>query len=67
MSTGEERERRSQRLDCQLRTVGAEQGLHELLVRRGAEFLAEPHIRDGETRAYFRDPDGHLFEISQLT
>ena len=42
-------------------------GLHELLASRGAEFLAEPHVRDGETRAFFRDPDGHLFEISQLT
>ena len=42
-------------------------GMHELLASRGEEFLAEPHIRDGETRAFFRDPDGHLFEISQLT
>lgn len=42
-------------------------GLYEFLSDRGAEFLAEPHIRSGETRAFFRDPDGHLFEISQLT
>ncbi len=42
-------------------------GLYELLSGRGAEFLAEPDIRDGETRAFFRDPDGHLFEISELT
>lgn len=42
-------------------------GQYELLASRGAEFLAAPHIRDGETRAFFRDPDGHLFEISQLT
>ncbi len=42
-------------------------GLYELLSERGAEFLAPPHVRDGETRAFFRDPDGHLFEISELT
>lgn len=34
---------------------------------RGAEFLAEPVDRGGEVRAFFRDPDGHLFEISELT
>ncbi|MDJ0769852.1 MAG: VOC family protein [Ilumatobacter sp.] len=42
-------------------------GLYELLRSRGAEFLAPPHVRQGETRAFFRDPDGHLFEISELT
>lgn len=42
-------------------------GLYELLRERGADFLAHPHVRDGETRAFFRDPDGHLFEISELT
>jgi catechol 2,3-dioxygenase-like lactoylglutathione lyase family enzyme len=42
-------------------------GLYELLSSRGADFLAAPHVRDGETRAFPRDPDGHLFEISQLT
>jgi catechol 2,3-dioxygenase-like lactoylglutathione lyase family enzyme len=42
-------------------------GLYELLSDRGADFLAAPHVRDGETRAFFRDPDGHLFEISELT
>ncbi|NNU28667.1 VOC family protein [Isoptericola sp. JC619] len=42
-------------------------GLYELLSARGAEFLAAPDVRDGETRAFFRDPDGHLFEISALT
>ncbi len=39
----------------------------ELLSARGAEFLTEPLDRGGEIRAFFRDPDGHLFEISQLT
>ena len=43
------------------------QGLYELLSSRGADFLAPPHVREGETRAFFRDPDGHLFEISELT
>jgi catechol 2,3-dioxygenase-like lactoylglutathione lyase family enzyme len=42
-------------------------GTYELLSERGAEFLTAPVDRGGETRAFFRDPDGHLFEISQLT
>ena len=41
-------------------------GLYELLSNRGAEFLAPPHDRGQEVRAFFRDPDGHLFEISEL-
>ena len=40
---------------------------YELLASRGAEFLAPPVDRGGEVRAFFRDPDGHLFEISELT
>jgi catechol 2,3-dioxygenase-like lactoylglutathione lyase family enzyme len=47
--------------------VGDCEAMHRLLSKRGAEFLAPPHVRDGETRAFFRDPDGHLFEISELT
>lgn len=42
-------------------------GTYELLRGRGAEFLAPPVDRGGEIRAFFRDPDGHLFEISELT
>ncbi len=38
-----------------------------LLHSRGAQFLTAPVDRGGEIRAFFRDPDGHLFEISQLT
>lgn len=38
----------------------------ELLSNRGAEFLSTPLDRGGEIPAFFRDPDGHLFEISQL-
>lgn len=40
---------------------------YETLRGRGAAFLAEPVDRGGEIRAFFRDPDGHLLEISQLT
>ena len=40
---------------------------YELLTARGATFLHEPVDRGGEIRAFFRDPDGHLFEISELT
>jgi len=35
------------------------------LAGRGARFLAEPVEYAWEIRAFFRDPDGHLFEISQ--
>ncbi len=40
---------------------------YETLKRRGAEFLAPPVDREGEIRAFFRDPDGHLLEISEVT
>lgn len=40
--------------------------MHDLLVSRGVEFLAPPDERGSETRAFFRDPDGHLYEISSL-
>jgi catechol 2,3-dioxygenase-like lactoylglutathione lyase family enzyme len=42
-------------------------GTFDLLSGRGAEFLAPPLDRGGEIRAFFRDPDNHLFEISELT
>lgn len=42
-------------------------GMYELLRSRGADFLAPPVDRGGEIRAFFRDPDGHLFEISEST
>jgi catechol 2,3-dioxygenase-like lactoylglutathione lyase family enzyme len=38
---------------------------HAELVSRGAAFLADPIEYAWEIRAFFRDPDGHLFEISQ--
>ena len=40
---------------------------YELLRERGAEFLTEPVDRGGEIRVFFRDPDGHLLELSELT
>ncbi len=38
---------------------------YEVLSARGAAFLTPPVDFDGEVRAFFRDPDGHLLEISQ--
>jgi catechol 2,3-dioxygenase-like lactoylglutathione lyase family enzyme len=38
---------------------------YETLRSRGAEFLTPPHDWGAEIRCFFRDPDGHLFEISQ--
>lgn len=38
---------------------------YELLRERGADLLTPPHDWDEEIRCFFRDPDGHLFEISQ--
>ncbi len=40
-------------------------GAHATLVARGALFLAPPVESDWEVRAFFRDPDGHLLEISE--
>ena len=33
---------------------------------KGAEFLTEPKDHGREIRAYIRDPDGHLVELSQM-
>jgi catechol 2,3-dioxygenase-like lactoylglutathione lyase family enzyme len=38
---------------------------YKLLVNRGAKFLTPPVTNGNETRCFFRDPDGHLFEISE--
>jgi catechol 2,3-dioxygenase-like lactoylglutathione lyase family enzyme len=38
---------------------------YDSLLARGAVFLTPPVEYDWEIRAFFRDPDGHLFEISQ--
>lgn len=42
------------------------QQAYEILKGRGAVFLTPPVNRGMEIRAFFRDPDGHLFEISQV-
>lgn len=39
--------------------------VYEELLARGAEFLTPPVEYPWEIRAFFRDPDGHLFEISE--
>ncbi len=38
---------------------------YETLRARGAEFLTPPVEYEWEIRAFFRDPDGHLIEISE--
>ena len=38
---------------------------YETLRDRGAAFLTPPVDHGAETRCFFRDPDGHLFEISE--
>lgn len=38
---------------------------YEVLKGRGAVFLTPPYDWGGEIRAFFRDPDGHLLEISE--
>ena len=38
---------------------------YETLRARGAEFLTPPYDWGGEIRCFFRDPDGHLLEISE--
>jgi catechol 2,3-dioxygenase-like lactoylglutathione lyase family enzyme len=41
------------------------QASYEILKSRGAEFLTPPVDWGAEIRCFFRDPDGHLLEISQ--
>lgn len=38
---------------------------YHTLMARGAQFLTPPVEYPWEIRAFFRDPDGHLIEISQ--
>jgi catechol 2,3-dioxygenase-like lactoylglutathione lyase family enzyme len=42
------------------------QAAYETLRGRGAEFLTAPVAYEHEIRAFFRDPDGHLLEISEV-
>ena len=41
------------------------QGAYQTLKSRGAVFLTPPVDWRAEVRCFFRDPDGHLFEISE--
>ena len=41
------------------------QAAYEILKSRGAEFLTPPFDWGYEIRCFFRDPDGHLLEISE--
>lgn len=38
---------------------------YEVLKDRGVQFITPPLARGAETRCFFKDPDGHLFEISE--
>jgi lactoylglutathione lyase len=38
---------------------------YDILRSRGASFLTPPFDWGGEIRCFFRDPDGHLLEISE--
>ena len=38
---------------------------YEVLRARGGSFLTPPVVHGAETRCFLRDPDGHLFEISE--
>ena len=44
------------------------QSAYDALKSRGASFLTPPMKQDwgGEIRCFFRDPDGHLIEVSEL-
>ena len=39
---------------------------YRVLKSRGAVFLTPPYVWSHEVRCFFRDPDGHLLEISQI-
>lgn len=41
------------------------QEAYEVLQSRGAQFLTPPTDWGAEIRCFFRDPDGHLLEISE--
>ncbi len=41
------------------------QATYELLRSRGGVFLTPPVTNGAETRCFLRDPDGHLFELSE--
>jgi len=42
------------------------QEAYQILESRGAPFLTPPYDWGQEIRCFFRDPDGHLLEISEV-
>ena len=40
---------------------------YEILKARGVKFITPPFKRGLEIRCFFKDPDGHLFEISEYS
>lgn len=46
--------------------VGDCRAVHDVLQARGAVFLTPPIDRGYEVRCFFRDPDGHLLELSEV-
>jgi catechol 2,3-dioxygenase-like lactoylglutathione lyase family enzyme len=42
------------------------QEAYDVLHARGAELLTPPYDWGSEIRCFLRDPDGHLFEISEI-
>ena len=38
---------------------------YEVLKQQGVHFITPPLTKGSETRCFFHDPDGHLFEISE--
>jgi catechol 2,3-dioxygenase-like lactoylglutathione lyase family enzyme len=42
------------------------QSAYDHLTSHGVEFITPPYNWGGEIRCFFRDPDGHLFEISEI-
>jgi catechol 2,3-dioxygenase-like lactoylglutathione lyase family enzyme len=42
-------------------------GAYDTLRSRGAKFLTPPVDQGYETRCFLRDPDGHLWELSQVS
>lgn len=42
------------------------QAAYDALVARGADFFTPPYDWGAEIRCFFSDPDGHVWEISQV-
>jgi catechol 2,3-dioxygenase-like lactoylglutathione lyase family enzyme len=62
MAAPDDRDRVSHSFTIRVRDCRA---TYQELLLRGATFLTPPHDWGAEIRCFFRDPDGHLFEISE--